>query len=135
MDEKGNEWVIYEIYPGLYEERNAFNQIADRLDEIAELGVNVIWLMPIYEQGIEKGIGSPYSVKDYKKVNANYGTLEELKSLVAQAQAKDMKVILDCGQPLIVGQRVDRKHGLVYPRCPRKYCFSTGNELARCGRP
>lgn len=95
VDEKGNEWVIYEIYPGLYEERNAFNQIADRLDEIAELGVNVIWLMPIYEQGIEKGIGSPYSVKDYKKVNANYGTLEELKSLVAQAQAKDMKVILD----------------------------------------
>lgn len=95
VDEKGNEWVVYEVYPGLYERGDAFNAIAERLDEIAQLGVNVIWLMPIYEQGIEKGIGSPYSVKDYKKVNANYGTLEELKSLVAQAQAKEMKVILD----------------------------------------
>ena len=95
VDEIGNEWVIYEVYPGLYEHQNAFNAISNRLDEIAELGVNVIWLMPIYEQGVEKAIGSPYSIKDYKKVNANYGTVEELKLLVAKAKSKDMKVILD----------------------------------------
>lgn len=95
IDEKGNEWIVYEVYPGLFEHGNAFNGIADRLDEISELGVNVIWLMPIYEQGIEKGIGSPYSIKDYKKVNEDYGTLEDLKSLVSKAKAKDMMVILD----------------------------------------
>ena len=95
VDEKGNEWVIYEIYPGLYEHQNSFNAIADRLDEIAEFGVNVIWLMPMYEQGVEKGIGSPYSIKDYKKVNSDYGTLEDLKSLVSKAHSKNIKVILD----------------------------------------
>ncbi len=95
VDETANEWVIYEVYPGLFEHRNAFNAIADRLDDIADLGVNVIWLMPIYEQGVENAFGSPYSVKDYKKVNADYGTLEELKSLVAKARSKNMKVILD----------------------------------------
>lgn len=94
-DEIGNEWVIYEVNPGLFEHQNAFNAIADRLDEIAELGVNIIWLMPIYEQGVLDAFGSPYCVKDYKKVNANYGTLEELKSLVTKARSKNMKVILD----------------------------------------
>lgn len=94
-DEKGNEWVIYEVYPGLYGHQNAFNEIANRLDELSELGVNVIWLMPIYEQGVVKAIGSPYSIKNYKKLNSDYGTLEELKSLVSNAQARGMKVILD----------------------------------------
>lgn len=90
-----NEWIIYEINPKLFEKNKAFNSIANRLDAIKEMGVNVIWLMPIYEEGIEKGVGSPYSVKDYKKVNPNYGSLEDLKSLIAKAHGKDMKVILD----------------------------------------
>lgn len=95
VNEIGNEWVIYEVYPGLYERGNAFSSIANRLDNIKELGVNVIWLMPIYEQGTLKAIGSPYCIKDYKKVNSDYGTLDELKSLVSKAHQKDMKVILD----------------------------------------
>lgn len=90
-----NEWVIYEVNPGLFQEKDVFNGIASRLDEIKEMGVNIIWLMPVYEQGVLNAFGSPYCVKDYKKVNPNYGSLAELKSLVSKAHAKEMKVIFD----------------------------------------
>ena len=95
VTEIANEWVIYEVYPGLYEKGNAFNSISNQLDNIKALGVNVVWLMPIYDQGVLKGIGSPYCIKDYKKINSDYGTLDELKSLVSKAHNKEMKVILD----------------------------------------
>ena len=70
VTEIANEWVIYEVYPGLYEKGNAFNSISNQLDNIKALGVNVVWLMPIYDQGVLKGIGSPYCIKDYKKINS-----------------------------------------------------------------
>ena len=66
-DEIGNEWVVYEVYPGFYEKGKSFNAISNQLDNIKALGVNVLWLMPIYEEGVLKGIGSPYCIRDYKK--------------------------------------------------------------------
>jgi glycosidase len=65
------------------------------LDSIKALGVNVIWLMPTYPIGILKASGSPYSVKDYEGVNANFGTLDDLRALVAKAHTLGMAVILD----------------------------------------
>lgn len=91
----GNEVVIYEANPKVFARTNALNAIAARLDEIQGLGVNVLWLMPVYEQGVKDAVGSPYCVKDYKKLNAEYGTLDDLKSLVAKAHEKGMRVILD----------------------------------------
>lgn len=93
--ETGNEWVIYEVNPGLFTAKSVFNEVASRLEELEELHINVIWLMPVYEQGELKAIGSPYCVKDYKKINDEYGTIIELKSLVSKAHARGMKVILD----------------------------------------
>lgn len=94
-DEIGNEWVVYEVYPGFYEKGKSFNAISNQLDNIKALGVNVLWLMPIYEEGVLKGIGSPYCIRDYKKVNSDYGTIDELKFLVSKAHDKGMKVIFD----------------------------------------
>ncbi len=95
VEETGNEWVIYEVYPGLFTEKNVFNEVASRLDDLEKLHINVIWIMPVYEQGELKAIGSPYCIKDYKKLNDDYGTMNEFKSLVTNAHAKGMKVILD----------------------------------------
>lgn len=95
VEKPGNEWIIYEVYPGLFKEGNTFNEISARLDILKELNVNVIWLMPIYEQGQLNAIGSPYCVKDYKKLNNTYGTLSEFKSLVSKAHSMGMKVIID----------------------------------------
>ena len=72
-----------------------FQGVKARLDSIKALGVNVIWLMPTYPIGVLKGVGSPYAVQDYTGVNTSFGTLDDLRSLVAQAHTLGMAVIFD----------------------------------------
>lgn len=91
----GNVEVIYEANPKVFAEHGAFDAISDRLDEIQALGTTILWLMPIYEPGELNAIGSPYCVKDYKAVNPDFGTMEELKALIDKAHGLGMKVILD----------------------------------------
>lgn len=86
--------VMYEVNIKTFTPAN-FQGVEARLDSIKALGVNVIWLMPTYPIGILKASGSPYSVKDYEGVNADFGTLDDLRNLVAQAHTKGMAVILD----------------------------------------
>lgn len=93
--EVGNEIVLYEANPKVFARTNTLNAIAARLDQIQELGVNVLWLMPVYEQGVKNAVGSPYCIKDYKKLNADYGTMDDLKSLVSKAHGKGMRVLFD----------------------------------------
>lgn len=90
-----NEVVMYEANPKVFAATEALNAVTARLDEIKALGTNVLWLMPIFEQGVKDAIGSPYCVKDYQKVNNEFGTLDDLKTLVKRAHEKDMRVILD----------------------------------------
>ncbi|MDR0973472.1 MAG: alpha-glucosidase C-terminal domain-containing protein [Prevotellaceae bacterium] len=87
--------VIYEANPYFFARTDALQAVAARLNEIQELGVNVIWLMPVYELGRKNAVGSPYCVRNYFQLNADYGTLDDLKSLVNQAHAKGIRVILD----------------------------------------
>lgn len=86
--------VMYEVNIKTFTPAN-FQGVDARLDSIKALGVNVIWLMPTYPIGILKASGSPYSVKDYEGVNAVFGTLDDLRNLVALAHTKGMAVILD----------------------------------------
>src|SRR5215207_501599 len=90
--------VIYEIYPRQFSERGDFAGITAQLDRLKELGVNILWLMPIHPIGQEKKkgpVGSPYAVRDYYAVNPDYGTAADLKRLVAEAHRRGMKVIID----------------------------------------
>ena len=92
----GNTMVVYEANPKLFASSKSLKAIEDRLDEIQDLGVNVIWLMPIQPIGSDKtSVGSPYCIKDFKGVNPSYGTIDDLKSLVSKAHSMGMKVILD----------------------------------------
>ena len=80
--------VVYEIYPRNFSPEGDFNGITARLDELKDLGVNILWLMPIHPLGekMRKGtLGSPYSVRDYYAINPDYGTEADLKRLVAEA--------------------------------------------------
>lgn len=86
--------VMYEVNIKTFPNAN-FAGVESRLDSIKALGVNVIWLMPTYPIGILKASGSPYSVKDYEGVNSAFGTLADLRTLVANAHALGMAVILD----------------------------------------
>src|ERR1041384_1990464 len=90
--------VIYEIYPRAFSQQGNFNASAARLDELKDLGVTILWLMPIHPIGQEKKkgtIGSPYAVRDYYGINPDYGTADDLKRLVREAHARGLKVIID----------------------------------------
>jgi cyclomaltodextrinase len=90
--------VIYEIFPRQYSQKGDFNSITADLDRLKNLGVTVLWLMPIHPIGRAKKkgtIGSPYAVEDYYAVNPDYGTAADLKRLVSEAHKRRMKVIID----------------------------------------
>lgn len=91
----GNEYIVYQANEKIFAKTKSFQAVDARLDEIEALGVNVLWLMPIHPIGQEKSVNSPYCVKDFKGIIANFGTLDDLKTLVNHAHAKKMKVILD----------------------------------------
>ncbi|HYJ92625.1 MAG TPA: alpha-amylase family glycosyl hydrolase [Pyrinomonadaceae bacterium] len=99
---RSQEWVrdavIYQIFERQYSQTGDFNSITTDLDRLQNLGVNVLWLMPINPIGQvkKKGtIGSPYAVRDYYAINPDYGTAADLKRLVSEAHKHGMKVIID----------------------------------------
>jgi glycosidase len=92
------EGVVYEVFPRGFSREGNFNGVTSKLDELKDLGVTVLWLMPIHPIGAEqrKGTyGSPYAARDYYAVNPDYGTKDDLKRLVSEAHRRGMKVILD----------------------------------------
>ncbi len=89
---------IYEVNIRQYSEEGTFKAFEKDLPRLKEMGVEIVWLMPIHPIGDKnrKGRrGSYYSVKDYKGVNPHFGTLEDFKSLVQRVHELDMKIILD----------------------------------------
>jgi cyclomaltodextrinase len=90
--------VIYQIWERGYSQKGDFNSITAGLDRIKDLGVDVLWLMPIHPIGQAKkkgSIGSPYAVRDYYGINPDYGTSADLKRLVTEAHKRGLKVITD----------------------------------------
>jgi glycosidase len=87
--------TIYQVNIRAFSSQGNFKGVVARLDSIKALGINVIYLMPIYPLGIVKGINSPYCISDYTAVNAEFGTLDDLRSVVDGAHTRNMAVILD----------------------------------------
>ncbi|HEX5735498.1 MAG TPA: alpha-amylase family glycosyl hydrolase [Blastocatellia bacterium] len=90
--------VIYEIFPRNFSREGNFNAITAQLDRLKELGVTILWLMPIHPIGQvkKKGtIGSPYAARDYYAINPDYGTREDLQRLVRETHSRGMKIIID----------------------------------------
>lgn len=90
--------TIYQINTRQFTEGGTFKAAESHLPRLKELGVDILWLMPIHEIGQKnrKGtLGSPYAVKDYLSVNSEFGTLEDLKHFVQEAHRMGMYVILD----------------------------------------
>lgn len=93
--------VIYEVNIRHYTPEGTFKAFEAHIPRLKELGVDILWIMPIHPVGLknrkltEKSLGSPYSVQDYLKVNPDYGTMDDFKSLVKLAHDNGMKVIID----------------------------------------
>jgi len=92
---KTEDIVIYEVNLRALSASGDFQGVIERLNDIKALGINVIWLMPIHPIGEINSVNSPYSVKDYKQVNPEFGTLSDFKALVKKAHDLEMAVIID----------------------------------------
>ena len=96
------DWVydatIYEVNVRQYTTEGTFSAFEEHIPRLQELGVDILWFMPIQAIGeVErKGtLGSYYSIYNYTEVNSEFGTLQDFKSVVDKAHASGMKVILD----------------------------------------
>lgn len=96
------EWTrnatIYEVNVRQFSEEGTFKAVEQQLTRLREMGVDILWLMPIHpisKENLQGTAGNPYAVEDYKAVNPDYGTLADFKAFVKQAHDLGMHVILD----------------------------------------
>ncbi len=97
LEENGST-VMYSVFVRNFSEEGTLDALTARLPELKNLGVNMLWLLPIQELGIEKRKGpdgSPYALKDYYKIEPSIGTDEDFHELVEAAHRQDMRVIID----------------------------------------
>ena len=90
--------VVYEVYLRSFSAAGTFRGLQQRLDELRELGVTVLWLMPIHAigQSRQKGpLGSLYSISDYYAVNPEFGRLDDFQALLAAAHERGLRLIID----------------------------------------
>ena len=93
-----NSLIIYELSVMNLTEKHNFDGVIDELDRIRDLGVDVVWLMPIHPRGEKMKFGecgSPYSVRDFRAINPAYGDFDSFGRLVKEVHARGMKVMLD----------------------------------------
>ena len=87
--------AMYQVNPRVFAPDHSLNAVAARIDSIRDLGVNVMWVMPIYPIGIEKGKNSPYCISDYKAIAPEFGTIDDFKNLAKVCHEHGMGIILD----------------------------------------
>ncbi len=90
--------VLYELNVRQFSDEGTFSAVEERVDELADLGVDVIWFMPIHPIGElnRKGpLGSYYSVRDFRDVNPEFGDTDDFRSLVSSIHEAGMYVMMD----------------------------------------
>ena len=89
--------LIYQIYPRSFQDSNGdgigdIPGIVSRLDHLQELGVGVVWLSPVYPSPNDD---NGYDISDYKDINPEYGTLEDMDRLILEARRRGIRVLMD----------------------------------------
>ncbi len=99
---KSADWVrdavIYSVYLRSFSPEGTFAGLEKRLPELKDLGVTVLWLMPVNPVGEKnrKGtLGSPYAVRDFYGINPEFGTLQDFRRLLAAAKREGLRLIID----------------------------------------
>lgn len=90
--------VIYEIYVRNHGPNGTFEEVEKDLHRLHALGIDILWFMPIHPIGKvnKKGsLGCPYSIRDYREVNPEYGTMDDFSRLVQKTHEMGMKVMID----------------------------------------
>jgi glycosidase len=90
--------IIYEVNIRQFTHEGTFKAFEKHLPRLKQMGIKILWLMPVHPIGVMHRLGelgSYYSVKDYKSINPEFGDMDDFKHLVHQIHRLDMKVILD----------------------------------------
>ncbi|HFQ5033051.1 TPA: alpha-glucosidase [Vibrio vulnificus] len=116
-----NKWwhdaVVYQIYPRSFSDSNNdgigdLNGIISKLDYLKTLGVNVLWLSPVYKSPMDD---NGYDISDYQDIAAEFGTMADMQNLLAQAKARDIRIVMD----LVVNHTSDEHSWFVEARKSR----------------
>ena len=91
------EAVIYQIYPRSFKDSNGdkigdIPGIIEKLDYLKDLGVDVVWLSPVYKS---PNVDNGYDISDYKSVMEEFGTMEDLECLIREMHKRDLKLMMD----------------------------------------
>ena len=96
------EWIsssnIYEVNLRQYTQQGTITAFAPEMPRLKDMGIDVLWFMPITPISVEKRLGtlgSYYACSDYTSINPEYGSLEDFTNLVKQAHALGLRVIID----------------------------------------
>jgi alpha-glucosidase len=109
--------VIYEIYPRSFQDSNGdgvgdLNGITKRLDYLKELGVDAIWLTPCYPS---PQVDFGYDISDYKNIDPQYGTLKDFDRLVAEAEKRHIRILMD----MVMNHTSDKHEWFIQSRSSR----------------
>ncbi|MBQ9863593.1 MAG: glucohydrolase, partial [Lachnospiraceae bacterium] len=91
------EAVFYQIYPKSFADSNGdgigdLKGIISKLDYLKDLGVDALWLSPIYDSPMDD---NGYDIRDYRAILKEFGTMEDFDRLLAECHKRDLKVIMD----------------------------------------
>ena len=101
MSEQTNKWwksaVIYQIYPKSFQDSNGdgigdLNGIIQRLDYLENLGIDAIWLSPVYRSPQDD---NGYDISDYQDIDPMFGTLADMERLIEEAGKHKIRIIMD----------------------------------------
>ena len=101
LDDMTNQWwknsVVYQIYPRSFKDSNGdgigdLNGITEKLDYLVQLGVDVVWLSPVYESPNDD---NGYDIRHYQKIMDSFGTMEDWENMLKEMHARGIKLIMD----------------------------------------
>ncbi len=119
--EKQNDWwkeaIVYQVYPRSFQDSNGdgtgdLQGIISRLDYIRSLGIDIIWLNPIYASPNDD---NGYDISDYRAIMKEFGTMEDFDELLKEVHVRGLKLVLD----LVVNHTSDEHPWFNEPRKSR----------------
>ena len=89
--------MVYQIYPRSFMDANNdgigdLTGIISKLDYLQQLGINIIWLSPVYKSPMDD---NGYDISDYQDIAPEFGTLEEMEQLIQEAKKRDIHIVMD----------------------------------------
>ena len=91
------ESIVYQIYPRSFKDSNGdgigdLNGITEKMDYLEKLGVNVVWLSPVYQSPNDD---NGYDISDYRAIMTEFGTMEDFERMLAKAHEHGIKIVMD----------------------------------------